>query len=251
MSVVLGIDVGTSGTRTLVVDEQGKILAAESADHPSYAPKPLWSEQEPVDWWKTTCVSIKAAMEASGTKPEDVKGIGLSGQMHGLVMLDSDNNVLRRALLWNDQRTAAECDEITSKAGGRASLIGMVSNPALTGFTAPKILWVRNNEPEAYEKTRHILLPKDYVRFMLTGEYATEVSDASGMLLLDVKKRAWSDELLSKLDIDKALLPKVYESPEVTGTLTKEAAEATGLAEESPWSAAAATRPRAASGTGS
>ena len=238
MSVVLGIDVGTSGTRTLVVDEAGKVLAAASADHPCYAPKPLWSEQEPTDWWRTTCESIKAAMKAAGkdagVKPEDVKGIGLSGQMHGLVMLDSDNNVLRRAILWNDQRTAAECDEITSKAGGREALIGMVSNPALTGFTAPKILWVRKNEPEVYDKTRHILLPKDYVRFRLTGEYATEVSDASGMLLLDVKKRAWSDELLSKLDIDKGLLPKVHESPEVTGKLTKEAAEETGLAEGIP-----------------
>ncbi len=234
MAVVLGIDVGTSGTRALVVDEKGKILAAASSEHPSYAPKPLWSEQEPTDWWRTTAESVKAAVECAGVKVEDVKGIGLSGQMHGLVLLDKDNNVLRRAILWNDQRTAEECDDITSAAGGRKALIDLVSNPALTGFTAPKILWVRKREPEAYEKTKHILLPKDYVRFRLTGEYATEVSDASGMLLLDVKKRAWSDELLDKLDIDKALLPKVYESPEVTGRLTKEAAAATGLAQGIP-----------------
>jgi xylulokinase len=229
MSLVLGIDVGTSGTRTLVVDEKGAILGAADSPHTSYAPRPLWSEQEPEEWWQATVGSIKAAIAAAGADPKEVKGIGLSGQMHGLVMLDADNKVLRRAILWNDQRTAEECDEITSRAGGYEALIDMVSNPALTGFTAPKILWVRKHEPEVYEKARRILLPKDYVRFRLAGEYATEVSDASGMLLLDVKRRAWSDELLGKLDIDKALLAKVHESPEVTGKLTSEAAKLTGL----------------------
>ncbi len=234
MGVVLGIDVGTSGTRTLVVDEEGAILGAATCEHTSYAPKPLWSEQEPTEWWQATVGSVKAALETSGVAPAEVKGIGLSGQMHGLVMLDADNNVLRRAILWNDQRTAEECDEITSLAGGRAKLIDLVSNPALTGFTAPKILWVRKHEPEVYEKCTHVLLPKDYVRFRLTGEYATEVSDASGTLLLDVRKRAWSDELLSKLSIDRALLPRVHESPEVTGKLTPEAAKLTGLTEGVP-----------------
>ncbi|MHC4200580.1 MAG: xylulokinase [Planctomycetota bacterium] len=229
MAVVLGIDVGTSGTRTLVVDEQGKVLGAASSPHTDHTPKPLWSEQEPEEWWTATVSSVKEALASTGVKPEDVKGIGLSGQMHGLVLLDEANNVLRRAILWNDQRTAEECDDITSAAGGRKALIDLVSNPALTGFTAPKILWVRKNEPEVYDKAKHVLLPKDYVRFRLTGDYATEVSDASGMLLLDVKKRAWSDELLSKLKIDKALLPKVYESPEVTGKLTAETAELLGL----------------------
>ena len=147
MAVVLGIDVGTSGTRTLVVDEQGKVLGAASSPHTDHTPKPLWSEQEPEEWWTATVNSVKEAMASTGTKPEDVKGIGLSGQMHGLVMLDEANNVLRRAILWNDQRTAEECDDITSAAGGRKALIGMVSNPALTGFTAPKILWVRKHEP--------------------------------------------------------------------------------------------------------
>jgi len=234
MGVVLGIDVGTSGTRTLVVDENGAVLGAATAGHTCQSPKPLWSEQSPAEWWEATVQSVRAAMAAAGADPEEVKGIGLSGQMHGLVLLDADGKVLRPAILWNDQRTAEECDEITSAAGGREKLIGMVSNPALTGFTAPKILWVRRHEPEVYEKARRILLPKDYVRFRLTGEHATEVSDASGMLLLDVKRRAWSSELLGKLGIDKALLPALYESPEVTGKLTREAAGLTGLAEGVP-----------------
>ena len=211
MAILLGIDVGTSGTRTLVIDESGKVLGSASAPHTDYTPRPLWSEQDPLEWWKATCESCKQAVAETGIDTKEVKGIGLSGQMHGLVMLDEKNDVLRRAILWNDQRTAEECADIESRAGGRKKLIDMVSNPALTGFTAPKILWVRKYEPETYEKTRHILLPKDYVRFRLTNEYATEVSDASGMLLLDVKKRAWSDKLLDKLDIDKSLLGKVYE----------------------------------------
>jgi xylulokinase len=234
MAILLGIDVGTSGTRTLVMDESGKVLGSASAPHTDYTPKPLWSEQDPNEWWGATCASCKQAVAETGIDPADVKGIGLSGQMHGLVMLDEKNDVLRRAILWNDQRTSEECEDIESKAGGRKKLIGMVSNPALTGFTAPKILWVRKYEPETYEKTKHVLLPKDYVRLRLTNEFATEVSDASGMLLLDVKKRAWCDKLLDKLDIDKSLLAKVYESPEVTGTLTRAAAEATGLVEGIP-----------------
>jgi len=229
MSVLLGIDVGTSGTRALVVDERGAVLGSASSPHTSLQPKPLWSEQDPEEWWRATVESIREALARSRVRPADVKGIGLSGQMHGLVLLDRSNKVLRNAILWNDQRTSEECDEITSAAGGRKALIELVSNPALTGFTAPKVLWVRKHEPQLYEKTRHILLPKDYVRFRLTGEYATEVSDASGMLLLDVKKRTWSKELLGRLKIDAALLPRVHESPEITGRLTNEAASATGL----------------------
>ena len=160
--------------------------------------------------------------------PALVRGLGISGQMHGLVMLDENGSVLRRSILWCDQRTAAQCDEITEKVGAQR-LIEITANPALTGFTASKILWVRENEPEIYAKCRHILLPKDYVRYMLTGEYATEVSDASGMQLLDVANRCWSKEVLEKLDIDESLLAKMYESPDVTGTVTKEAAALTGL----------------------
>jgi xylulokinase len=168
-------------------------------------------------------------IDAGGIDPAEVKGIGLSGQMHGSVFLDADHNVIRPALLWNDQRTQAECEEIESRAGGRSALIDMVSNPALTGFTAPKILWLRNNEPENYEKTVQVLLPKDYVRFRLTGEFASEMSDASGTLLLDVKNRKWCQPLLDKLEIDKALLPDVYESEVVSGKLSQIAAQALGL----------------------
>src|SRR5207244_4234075 len=167
-------------------------------------------------------------------KPTDIGGIGVRGQMNGSVFLADGERPLRHALLWNDQRTAEQCAEIESKAGGRERLIELVANPALTGFTAPKILWVRDHEPRVYAKTKHILLPKDYIRLCMTGEYATEVSDASGTLLLDVANRAWSNELLSILDIDKALLPRLHESPEITGTLTAPGAKALGLAQGIP-----------------
>lgn len=229
MSVFLGIDIGTSGTKTLAIDERGKILAQATAEYPCYAPKPLWSEQEPDDWWNAVVATVRAVMQKGKLKPVDVIGIGLSGQMHGSVFLDKQGRVIRRALLWNDQRTTAECAEIEDRAGGRKKLIKMVANPALTGFTAPKILWLRNHEPKNYAKLAKVLLPKDDVRRRLTGEYATEVSDASGMLLLDVTKRAWSKPLLSKLELDEDLLGRCYESEEVTGTLTKGAAEELGL----------------------
>lgn len=229
MSVYLGIDIGTSGTKTLAIRETGEILASATVEYPLYSPHPGWSEQDPEDWWKASAESVRVVLERAGCSPDEVKGIGLSGQMHGSVFLDKEGKVIRRALLWNDQRTARECEEIEARAGGREALIGMVANPALTGFTAPKILWLRNKEPENYEKVDQILLPKDYVRYRLTGEYASEVSDASGTLLLDVKARAWSTELLSKLEIDPALLPKVYESEEVSGALTPAAADQLGL----------------------
>lgn len=229
MSVFLGIDIGTSGTKTLAIDERGRILAQATAEYPCYAPKPLWSEQEPDDWWKAVVSTVREVMQKGKLKPADVKGIGLSGQMHGSVFLDKQDRVIRRALLWNDQRTTAECAEIEERAGGRKKLIKMVANPALTGFTAPKILWLRNHEPKNFAKLAKVLLPKDDVRRRLTGEYATEVSDASGMLLLDVAKRAWSKPLLSKLELDESLLGRCYESEEVTGTLTNAAAEELGL----------------------
>jgi xylulokinase len=229
MSIFLGIDIGTSGTKTLAIDEKGKILASAMETYPCHAPKPLWSEQDPEDWWKATVGSVRKVMSKAKLKPADVKSIGLSGQMHGSVFLDKSDKVIRRAILWNDQRTAAECDEIERRAGGRSELIRMVANPALTGFTAPKILWLRNHEPKNFDKTRKILLPKDEIRRRLTGEYATEVSDASGMLLLDVAKRQWSGELLSSLELDIDLLGKCYESEEVTGRLTPSAAKLLGL----------------------
>ncbi len=229
MSVYLGIDVGTSGTKTLAINAKGKILGQALATYPSYHPKPLWSEQDPEDWWQATVKTVRAVVKQAKLKPADVKAIGLSGQMHGSVFLDKKGNVVRRALLWNDQRTAAECEEIERRAGGRKALIGMVANPALTGFTAPKILWLRNHEPKNFAKVTKVLLPKDDVRRRLTGEFATEVSDASGMLLLDVVQRQWSKPLLAKLELNTSLLATCYESEQVTGKLTPEVAKLLGL----------------------
>lgn len=229
MSVFLGIDIGTSGTKTLAIDAKGKILAEATAEYPLHHPKPLWSEQDPEDWWTATVKTVRAVVKRAKLKPADVKAIGLSGQMHGSVFLDKRDKVIRRALLWNDQRTAAECAEIERSAGGRDKLIGMVANPALTGFTAPKILWLRNHEPKNFDRTRKVLLPKDEIRRRLAGEYATEASDASGTLLLDVAQRQWSRPLLSKLELDAALLPTCYESEQATGKLTRETARLLGL----------------------
>ena len=229
MSIFLGIDIGTSGTKTLAMREDGVILAKDTVEYPLYTPQPGWSEQDPEDWWQATVNSVQAVLKKGSFAPGDVSGIGLSGQMHGSVFLDDSDDVIRPALLWNDQRTQDECDDIESAVGGRASLIELVSNPALTGFTAPKILWLRKNEPQNFERTRKVLLPKDYVRFRLTGEYATEVSDASGTLLLDVKNRVWCDPLLDRLQLEKSLLPEVYESEVVSGKLCEIAAQALGL----------------------
>ena len=229
MSIFLGIDIGTSGTKTLAINAKGKILAEATETYPAYHPKPLWSEQDPDDWWRATVGTVRAVVQKAKLKPADVQSIGLSGQMHGSVFLDKQNRVVRRAILWNDQRTAAECAEIERRAGGRRQLIKMVANPALPGFTAPKILWLRNHEPRNFDRTVKILLPKDDIRRRLTGEFATEVSDASGMLLLDVAKRAWSKPLLSKLELDIDLFGRCYESEEVTGQLTRAAADELGL----------------------
>lgn len=234
MAYLLGIDIGTSGTKTLVCDFKGKVLATAVGDHPISSPKPMWSEQNPADWWKSTCAATKAVLKKAKIKGSEVKGIGLSGQMHGSVFLDEKGNVLRPAILWNDQRTVEECAEIETAVGGRSSLIELVANPALTGFTAPKILWVRKHEPKVYAKTKQILLPKDYIRFLMTGEYATEVSDASGTLLLDVVNRKWSQKILDILKIDPSLLPKMHESFEVTGHLNAQAARSLGLIEGIP-----------------
>ncbi len=229
MSVFLGVDIGTSGTKTIAIREDGTILASATVEYPLSSPKPGWSEQNPEDWWHATVATVQMILQSGKVKAAEVKGIGLSGQMHGSVFLDKDQKVIRPALLWNDQRTAAECAEIEQRAGGRKKLIGMVANPALTGFTAPKILWLRNHEPKNYERMVSCLLPKDYVRLRLTGEFATEVSDASGTLLLDVQNRKWSSALLKKLDLSPSILPQVYESEEVSGVLTAASAQLMGL----------------------
>lgn len=228
MAYVIGVDCGTSGTKTVLFDESGKVIASKTIEYPMYQPKNGYAEQDPADWSNAMVNTIKAVMTQSGVSKDDVKGVGISGQMHGLVMLDKDGNVLRKSIIWCDQRTANEVEEMNQKLGEK-KLIEITANPALTGWTAAKILWVKNNEPEIYEKCAHILLPKDYLRFILTGEFATEVSDASGMQLLDVPNRCWSDEVLSALDIDKSLLGRVYESCEVTGEITAKMAELTGL----------------------
>ena len=229
MRYVIGIDLGTSGTKTVLFDERGGIIASALVEYPMAQPQNGWAEQDPADWWNASVSTIREVVEKGGIDAKEIVGLGISGQMHGLVMLDEKNDVIRPSIIWCDQRTAKECEEIEARVG-KERLIEITANPALTGFTASKILWVRNNEPENYAKCAHILLPKDYVRFMLTGEYATEVSDASGMQLLDIGARQWSEEVLAKLEIDKNLLGKVYESPEITGYITEEAAKLTGLA---------------------
>lgn len=249
MAYIIGVDIGTSGTKTVLFDESGKVIASKTIEYPMYQPKNGYAEQDPKDWADATVNTLKAVVSQSGVSKDDIKGIGLSGQMHGLVMLDKDNEVIRNSIIWCDQRTAKEVEEMNAKLGER-KLIEITANPALTGWTAAKILWVKNNEPQNYERCRHILLPKDYIRFILTGEYATEVSDASGMQLLDVPNRCWSDEILETLEIDKSLLGKVYESCEVTGTLTKKMAELTGLNEGTIVVGGAGDNAAAAVGTG-
>lgn len=250
MGVTLGIDIGTSGTKTLAIDGEGKILGSSSAEYPCEHPKPGWSEQDPELWWQATKATVRDVLAKAGLKPADVAGVGLSGQMHGSVFLDADGKVIRPALLWNDQRTAAECAEIEERAGGREALVRMVANPALTGFTAPKLLWVRRHEPANWEKVRQVLLPKDYIRYRLSGTYATEVSDASGTLMLDVANRRWSKELLAKLDLDPALLPACHESPEVSAKVSDLGAKATGLAVGTPIVGGGGDQPAGAVGNG-
>lgn len=231
MSCLLGIDVGTSGTKALVIDSArgGAVIASATSTYPLYTPKPLWAEQNPEDWWTAACVVIKQVIDRAAIKSSDIKGIGLTGQMHGAVFLDASDHILRPSILWCDQRTAAECEWITNTIG-LERIVELTSNPVLTGFTAPKIVWLRNNEPENYSKVKKVLLPKDYIRLRLTGEYATDVSDASGTSLFDVKNRTWSEEMLDKTGIPLEWMPKAYESPEITGTITDEAASLTGLA---------------------
>lgn len=250
MAILCGIDIGTSATKVLLCRPNGTVLATAGEEYPVYTPKPGWSEQEPEDWWRASIKGLAAACKKAKVKAADISAIGLSGQMHGSVFVDAAGKSLRRALLWNDQRTAEQCREIEERAGGRAALIRMVSNAALTGFTAPKILWVRRHDPKTYDKTAKILLPKDYIRLRLTGEYASEVSDAAGTLLLDVKARCWSDELLGKLDISADLMPRLYESPEVTGQVSAAAAKIIGLKPGTPVVGGAGDQPAGAVGNG-
>lgn len=225
----MGIDISTTGSKALLVDAAGNVLAAASSPHTISTPRPLWSEQEPEEWWRAAVNSIRTVLGKTGIAPEAVSAIGLTGQMHGLVLLDGSGAVLRPAILWNDQRTQAQCDEIHARIG-RERFIQITGNAALTGFTAPKILWVAENEPEVYAKVRHVLLPKDYVRYRLTGEFAMDKADGSGTVLFNLRQRSWSDEVLAALDIPPAWMPPTYEGPEFTGKVTIGAARETGLA---------------------
>lgn len=232
MRHVIGIDSSTTATKAIVVDEAGSVVGTGSSEYSFETPHPLWSEQDPHLWWTGTVEAIGEALTKAGISGRDVGAVGLTGQMHGSVLLDENGEVVRPAILWNDQRTGAECDHIREVLGDR--LVPITGNDALTGFTAPKLVWVRDHEPEAWARIHHVLLPKDYVRYRLTGEYATDVADGSGTLLFEVARRTWSPEVLEALDIDPAWMPKAFEGPEITGLLSPKAAAATGLTAGTP-----------------
>ncbi|HWQ15643.1 MAG TPA: xylulokinase [Roseiflexaceae bacterium] len=246
---LLGLDIGTTGAKALLCDEGGRVLATATAEYPLLTPQPLWSEQHPADWWRGAQEALRGVLARAGVDTHQIAGLGLTGQMHGAVFLDGAGEVIRPALLWNDQRTAAECDEITRRVGA-ARLIELAGNPALTGFQAPKILWLRNHEPQHYARLAQVLLPKDYIRLRLTGASATDASDAAGTLLLDLRARDWSDEILGALEIPRAWLPRVYEGPEATGGLLPEVAQALGLPAGLPVAAGGGDNAAAAIGTG-
>jgi xylulokinase len=231
--VALGVDSSTTATKAVLVGPDGAVVAAAGSGYPVDTPHPGWSEQDPDRWWEATRTAIRAVLDEAGLPGAAVAAVGLTGQMHGSVLLDAAGAVVRPALLWNDQRTAAQCEEIRRRVGPQR-LVALTGNDALTGFTAPKLLWVRENEPDAWARVAHLLLPKDYVRFRLTGALATDVADASGTLLLDVAHRVFSAEVLADLDLAPTLLPALHEGPEVTGTVTGDAAEATGLLAGTP-----------------
>jgi len=233
VGLVLGIDVSTTATKAVLVDEEGTVRGVASSQYDYSVPTPLWSEQDPGLWWDAGIDAIRSVLGTTGLTGADVVAVGLTGQMHGAVLLDEGGAVLRPAILWNDQRTAAECDEIR-RAVGPERLVAITGNDALTGFTAPKLVWVRDHEPDVWRRVAHVLLPKDHVRLRLTGDYAIDKADGAGTLLFDLAARDWSSEVLEALRIDPAWLPATWEGPEVTGTLTAEAAAATGLPAGTP-----------------
>ncbi|MFL6452200.1 MAG: xylulokinase [Bryobacteraceae bacterium] len=225
----LGLDVGTSSSRALLVDSSGQVRHAFSAPHEDmHMAKPLWAEQDPDNWWLASKAAIRSVLREAGIDGKSVAGIGLSGQMHGLVLLDENHKVIRPALIWCDQRSQRQVDFINSKLGIK-TVLRATANPVLTGFTLPKLLWIRDNEPQRFEAVRKFLLPKDYIRFKLTGEFATDVSDASGTAMFDVVHRRWSDEVMTGLGLDRSILPKMYESSAVSGEVSEQAARDTGL----------------------
>jgi xylulokinase len=233
VSYFLGIDTSTTATKALLMDADGQVVSIGRSEYGFDTPRPLWAEQSPESWWLATVDAIRQALSEAGVGGAQVQAVGMTGQMHGLVLVDEAGEVLRLAILWNDQRTQAECDEIRELVG-RERLISVTGNDALTGFTAPKVLWVANHEPDIYENVAHLLLPKDYVRYRLTGEYALDKAGASGTILFDLAARDWSSEIVRDLGIDASWLPPTFEGPEVTGGLTADAAAATGLSPGTP-----------------
>ena len=249
MTYFLGIDTSTTGSKALVIDERGEVIAVASSPHTLQTPRPLWSEQDPREWWEATSMSIHSVLEQAGIGGEEIRAVGLTGQMHGLVLLDESGNVLRPAILWNDQRTQMQCDEIHERIG-KEKFIQITGNVALTGFTAPKILWVKENEPEIYVRAKHVLLPKDYIRYKLTGEYAMDKADGAGTVLFDLRSRDWSDEVLSALEIPREWMPNTFEGPEFTGSVNEEAASLTGLKAGTPVAAGGGDQAAQAVGVG-
>ncbi|MCH7705365.1 MAG: xylulokinase, partial [Planctomycetes bacterium] len=245
----LGIDVGTTGCKAVLVDSTGNVAATATHEYPLSTPRPNWSEQDPEDWWAATVASIKDVLNECNVGAGSVVAVGLTGQMHGATLLDSTGGVLRPAILWNDQRTADECAEITRRVGAER-VVQLTGNPVLTGFTAPKLMWVRRHEPEVFARIAAVLLPKDYVRFRLCGERHTDVSDASGTSMFDVADRRWSDEMIEAAGAKRSWLPEVSESPVVTAKISADAARLTGLSEGTPIVAGAGDQAAQAVGAG-
>jgi xylulokinase len=246
----LGIDVGTGGTRALILDEKGRTTSSATEDHQAFtSPQIGWAEQNPGDWWRACGVAVRSALAQAELRSDQIACVGLSGQMHGAVLLDDQASVVRPALIWCDVRTEKQCRDLTAQIGA-ANLIQLTCNPALTNFTLTKCLWVRENEPDNWRRVRSLMLPKDYIRFQLTGECATDVADASGTLLLDVANRRWSKAMLKLVEMDESLLPRLYESPDICGRISDAGAAATGLKKGTPVVAGAGDQAAAAVGMG-
>jgi len=233
LPLLLGIDIGTSGTKTCLYREDGTLAASAFADYPLLQPRSGWAEQHPEDWWEAVKSTIRAILSTDGISPDQIGAVGLSGQMHGLVLLDKEGRVLRPSIIWCDQRTEEEARWINDRIG-EDNVIRHTANPALPNFTATRLLWVRSHEPDIHSRIHKVLLPKDYIRYRLTGEFATEVSDASGTLWLDVAARTWSKEMLGHLEVNPEWLPTVYESYEITGRIHARASQDTGLPANTP-----------------
>ncbi len=249
MRYFLGLDISTTASKALLINESGAVVAAASQPHSLQTPRPLWSEQNPAEWWQAASASIRSVLAQAALRGDEVAALGLTGQMHGLILLDEAGQVLRPAILWNDGRTQNQCDEIHRRIG-REKFIQISGNAALTGFTAPKILWVAQNEPEVFARARHVLLPKDYIRYRLTGDFAMDKADGSGTALFDLKTRDWSAEILSALAIPAEWMPPTFEGTAFTGQISAEAAKITGLRAGTPGAAGGGDQAAGAVGMG-